>query len=328
MVPLGTLTIFAGDGGTGKSAMALSIAADLSNGLLSEQGDMDGPRRTLILSTEDDWSTVMVPRLKASQSNMDGILNLSVEIIEEDGFTYTKGFDLHDDLEDLRVTIEAEQIGLLILDPVVSFMRGDPNKSIDVRRSLDPLARLAQETGIAVIMLHHFNKGSGGVKGKLNGAATWRDAVRSYWGFARDEESGHRVMSQNKMNYSKADSASYGFDLIDTPVPVINPNTGEIEMQGYPAVGNLTSSEVSVDDILGRETDADGATGLDECSGWLEAYLNREPFEFLREDIMKHGRKEGFSDAMLKRAKQKLGVTHDRTKSVPSKTIWQYSPVG
>lgn len=53
MIPLNTLTIFAGKGGEGKSTMVLDVAAKLSHGRLD--GDVTEPASTLILSVEDDW---------------------------------------------------------------------------------------------------------------------------------------------------------------------------------------------------------------------------------------------------------------------------------
>ena len=58
-IPAGTLTVFAGRGGEGKSTFALWVTAMLNTGRLP--GEWEGtPSRVLIASLEDDWPTVMV----------------------------------------------------------------------------------------------------------------------------------------------------------------------------------------------------------------------------------------------------------------------------
>ena len=47
---------------------------------------------------------------------------------------------------------------LLIVDPIVSAVAGDGNRSNDVRRALQPLVDLAAEFGCAVIGITHHSK--------------------------------------------------------------------------------------------------------------------------------------------------------------------------
>jgi RecA-family ATPase len=54
--------------------------------------------------------------------------------------------------------IEKAKAKLLIIDPLSAFMHGDPNKDSDVRKALTPLAEMAQRTGVAVVVVRHFNK--------------------------------------------------------------------------------------------------------------------------------------------------------------------------
>jgi len=63
-VPLGMITLFAGDPKLGKSYVALATAAALSRGLPLPMGDLPNrPGSTILMSAEDDPGRTIVPRL-------------------------------------------------------------------------------------------------------------------------------------------------------------------------------------------------------------------------------------------------------------------------
>lgn len=314
MVPLGTLTIFAGKGGEGKSTMALNIAAELSRGLLD--GDVRSTAATLILSVEDGWGKVMLPRLTAAGADITKVGKFDIDsTVVDTGEAYETKAVLPIDISSLRDQVIEYGVKLVILDPANSFMDGDTNKVLDVRRAFEPVSLLAQEFDIAVILIAHFGKGGGSMSDKLSGSHAWRDLARSYWAFATDEDTGKRVFTQDKSNYGK-DKGSYEFSLESVPVDI----DGAIVEVG--AVRNIAATDLNVADLINRDFTPDEDDG--DCKGWLLDYLDREPFEFLRVDIIRDGRKEGYSEDQLKRAKRKAGVNHDRTKAVPSRTVWQH----
>ncbi|MFT9771814.1 MULTISPECIES: AAA family ATPase [Brevibacterium] len=314
MVPLGTLTIFAGKGGEGKSTMALNIAAELSRGQLD--GDVKTAASTLILSVEDGWGTVMVPRLTAAGADISKIGKFDIDsVVVDTGEAYETKAVLPIDINGIRDLVIRYGVKLIILDPANSFMEGDTNKVLDVRRAFEPVSRLAQDADVAVILIAHFGKGGGSMSDKLSGSHAWRDLARSYWAFATDEDTGKRVFTQDKSNYGKH-KGSYEFSLESVPVEV---DDSIVEVG---VVKNIAATDVSVADLINRDYAPDEDDG--DCEGWLLDYLDREPFEFLRADVVKDGRKEGFSEDQLKRAKRKGGVNHDRTKAVPSRTVWQH----
>lgn len=300
MIPLNTMTIFAGAGGEGKSTMVLDIAAKLSRGEL--EGDVTEPASTLILSVEDDWETVMVPRLMAARADLDYILKFDVEsYVAESGESFETKAVLPLDVDGISDIVREHNVKLIVFDPAQSFMTGDPNKGIDVRRSFEPISQIAQSHDLAVLLIAHFNKDSGSVGSKLSGSHAWRDLTRSYWGFAADEDSGKRVFSQDKGNYSKTTGASFEFDIVDTPVEI------DGRLEGLGAVGNIQKTDVTVGDIISREVEA-APSGLDECAGWLLAFLDEEPFEKARAQIIAAGKKEGFALRTIERAKAKIGA--------------------
>lgn len=300
-VPLGTPTLFGGRGGEGKSTFSLHIAAQVTRGLL--EGDLFGsPKSVLVISHEDDWGMVMKPRLIAARADLDRVYQLAVRW-EQDELSGESTPALPLDLNLIRQALEETQAGLLIIDPLASTMGGDHYKVVDVRRALDPLAQLAQEFGIGIIGIMHFNKGVGNASDKLSGSHAFRDAVRSVLLFATDEETGHRIVSVDKSNYSKTKGQSFAFNLVTEPVMTDDGETAE------PArVEELGESELSVSDIINR-TPAEGDGAADDrnaAQAFLLDYLRgRDRFEVAAGDVLKAGRAAGFSDTDLKNARRR-----------------------
>ncbi len=67
-----------------------------------------------------------------------------------------------------------------MIDPVTAFLgRADTHKIGDVRAALFPLTRLAEELGIAIVYIHHFNKAQGqSAMHRASGSTAFIDAVR------------------------------------------------------------------------------------------------------------------------------------------------------
>jgi hypothetical protein len=53
-------------------------------------------------------------------------------------------------------------IGLLIVDPIVSAVGGDSHKNAETRRSLQPLVDLGARLQCAILGISHFTKGTSG----------------------------------------------------------------------------------------------------------------------------------------------------------------------
>ncbi|KJL35464.1 AAA family ATPase [Microbacterium azadirachtae] len=298
-IPLGTATVFAGRGGEGKSTFALYLAAQLNRGELV--GDLTGVKAdVLIVSHEDDWATVMNPRLLGTGADLDAVHRLAVETtIDEITAETIPALPL--DITLIREAVHATGARLLIIDPITSTIGGDLYKVADVRRALDPLTSLAQELDIAVIGIMHFNKGGGNASDKLSGSHGFRDAVRSVLLFATDEETGQRVVTVDKSNYSQERGASFAFNLVSMTV-----STDDGAETQVGSVQFLGDTDVTVSDIINRTTDADAPDDRNAAQAFLLDYLRgRVEKEAAAADVLKAGRAAGFSDTDLKNARRR-----------------------
>jgi archaellum biogenesis ATPase FlaH len=163
IVSVGGATIISGAGGVGKSTLALLFALVLAN---------DRINAYLGLHVAHHAPTLLIQSENAAADTKDRLLTMGVyaELKEGLGHVYslTQNFsdirildgDFNSDqffkrvLNDVRTT----GAGLLIIDPLISFYRGDENDNSTVRRFLDRLTLLMSLTGISIIIIHHVGR--------------------------------------------------------------------------------------------------------------------------------------------------------------------------
>lgn len=245
-IPIGTGTVFAGIGGEGKSSFALHLAALLSRGEL--EGDLYGVKgTTIIFGPEDPWESVMVPRLMAAGADRSRIAKITAESLTPYGVQERElKFPL--DIERLEQQVHKLGVKLIIVDPISTAMTGDLNKVQDVREALSALTGLAEKYDLTVIAINHFNKSGTSVSSKMSGSHAIRDVVRSYLAFATDDETGERIITQDKNNYGTG-FGSWKFVLHNNLIEI----PGETKLAEVPSVQILGSSDVTVSDLLDRE---------------------------------------------------------------------------
>ena len=68
------------------------------------------------------------------------------------------------DISDLQEAVQESDARLLIIDPLMAFLGAEVNsyRDQDVRRAFAPIAKLAADRGLGVLVVRHLNKGSGG----------------------------------------------------------------------------------------------------------------------------------------------------------------------
>lgn len=175
--------------------------------------------------------------------------------------------------------------------------------------------QVSAETGAVMMFVRHFGKGGGHASDKMSGSHAFRDAVRSVFLFAAD---GDRVIvSQDKGNYAPAGDESFAFQLQNVTVDT---DDGPADVA---RVIDLGTSDTSVGEVINRsDRDADDDAGeRTAAEHWLEDYLTANgatPSKAVKAEA----RKEGISEATLKRAKKKLGVL-DRSEGFPRTSTWE-----
>lgn len=187
LIPSATVSLLAGDGGSGKTTVALQIAAAVAAGVPA-LGRHVTPGTALVLSCEDD-ADELHRRVAALAHSAD----LRPEQLA--GLTLIVGADLPDgalareagrvELEwtglyrALREMIEAERPTLLVLDPVSELFQADENNRRQVAAFVGELRRLAQRTGTAILLVSHPSVGGVLDRSGRSGSTAWGNAVRA-----------------------------------------------------------------------------------------------------------------------------------------------------
>jgi hypothetical protein len=153
------------------------------------------------------------PRLDAAGGNPHRVLSL---VAVPDG---ERPISIPEDLEIIRRGIDRVEAQLVVIDPLSAFLSSGVNshRDQDVRRALAPLAKLAEETGVAVVVVRHLTQSPGGnplYRGQ--GSIGIIGAARSALLVAKHpKDEGLRVLAPLKSNLTKP-APSLTFALVES----------------------------------------------------------------------------------------------------------------
>ena len=215
LVPQKTVTLFSGDGGTGKSLLALQMAVAVAaqtawigkavnNGrviFLSAEDDDDELHRRLhdILAAEgrdyDDLSGLTLRSLAGE----DALLAVETQIALMQSALF----------EELDKRAAEEAPALIVIDTLADVYPANENDRAKVRQFVGILRGLAIKRQCAVLLLGHpsltgLNSGTG-----TSGSTAWNNSVRSRLYLSRISDNGFepdpdaRVLSTKKANYGR-----------------------------------------------------------------------------------------------------------------------------
>lgn len=162
----GTIGIVVGQGGIGKSYLALQVALAVAAGRPVAGGLFPAPARgnVGIIFGEDPIDVLRdrLFRLREAESIDDATaitLDKSLEIVSGVG-------------ADLRVASTSPFLGalmalaagkrLVIVDPLAFLLNGDENDNGAATRLIQLLQKVCVQTGAAILLLHHVSKGGAG----------------------------------------------------------------------------------------------------------------------------------------------------------------------
>ena len=156
---IGALGLLAGLPDEGKGQILCYIAAQTTHGGELPCNEGRTPLGSVImLTSEDQTSNTLVPRLAAAGADLDRVHIMNM--VRDHG--KKRMFSLVSDLELLRQKIiEIGDVVLVEIDPISSYLgvgKIDSFRTTDVRAVLSPLVELAEELKVAIIGIMHFNK--------------------------------------------------------------------------------------------------------------------------------------------------------------------------
>lgn len=192
-IPYGNITVIYGRGGAGKSQVTCAIAAAISNGDplpgMERRSDR-GPQNVIMLSAEDDYEEVLIPRLIQAGANLKHItIPKKKWTLDSQGLKF------------LTQAIVKFEAGIVVIDPIVYYAGGkmDINKSNEVRAMMEKIKETIHGTKTAILVVGHTRKQEGHDQDMMMGSADWINAARSSL-YATETNDGTRILKHPKSN--------------------------------------------------------------------------------------------------------------------------------
>jgi putative DNA primase/helicase len=324
-IPYGTLSTIAGDPDEGKSLITLYLAAHVSRGekLYGNTEDTE-PGEVLLLSAEDDPEITLRPRLEAAGAYLNNIHLLeSVMLTDGAGKADSERIaQLDTDIKAIeRILDENPDIKLIIIDPISSFLgSANINREQEVRRVLQPLARRARNSNLAVVMVAHFNKNSetrsamdrvGGAKAIVGmGRAAWT-CIREPKREAKEgepmpvEDPDRRLFLKLKGNLAPSKIGGLVY-TIKTVLIEVEDKRGKPVLEEQPYILWVEETSSTAQEVVIDRQGFTKTNKIEPVKNWLKSYLESAGGLAPAEKITAAAVELGYTTSTLNRARQQL----------------------
>lgn len=307
----GIVTLLAGDGGMGKSTVAMALGSMVTRGEAPPGGaPFERPRGLVIISAEESASLTIAPRLRAMGADPERVLMLDPHA---DPVEFGTGTDGAVRLEKMVAGIDA---GMVVLDTGADLFADTRAHEArgEIGQFFRDLGAVAGRFDCMVLVLHHFKKGATEdktVRSKIYGNGAWTNKPRMAGVVmtpegAKPTETTERVLGFGvKSNISRR---SVGARVAFSPVP------------GYPGITTCSVGPLDDDDLdrhLSARLDDDTqptATKTEQVRDLLDAWLADSPM--LASDCEEALAEQGYGDYAVQQGKKAARVTSRRSGGV------------
>jgi hypothetical protein len=305
-VALGKITALAGRPKIGKGLLYSYLIARVTNGAL--EGDLDGSREAIIVTTEDDPGDTLKPRLTAAGADLS-----RVSIFQMGSADEPIPFRVPQDASELGRRVGERKAALVVIDPLMEFIDGkvDSHKSHPMRQAIAALNVIAREHGWAVLTIFHLNKGtSTDPLLRHEGSAAFTQVVRGGLMLGHDpddpdgEDGNQRVLAVSSTNLAAiAPSIVYRISTAH-----VMGDTGEAITTAE--ISPIGESSVGAHDLLRGRGNPEELTAASEAEHFLREELAVGPRS--ASELEREAQKIGISKMALFRARKALGIKPER----------------
>jgi hypothetical protein len=302
-LPRGKLALLDGDPGVGKSIISIDLASRLSRGApLPDGAAPDRPCVTLLVNGEDATADTTRPRAEAAGADLDRVI-----VVEPEG---EAPLYFPARLPDLEELIRAHSADLVVIDPVMAFLPTEIAATLDqcVRKGLTPLARLAERTDCAILLIRHLRKTAGG-RAIHRGLGSIGIIAAARTGLLAGPDPGDPGV--NVLAVTKSNAATPGPSL---RYRVVSDEAGRAIVTWVGPAG-LSADAVS------RTPEAQ-LRMRDRAAAWLTAQLANGPRK--ASEIYTAAAEAGIPDRTLERAKSDLRLGSRRVYFKQNRTAWYW----
>lgn len=324
-IPRSAITILVGDEGIGKSLFWVLLVYHVTTGKpLPEFGiPAREPEPVVVIVTEDDWSSTVLPRLEVAHVDLSMV---SVICTDRDG---SGAPEFPTDM-DLIIGTDPTP-GLVIVDAWLDTVPAglSVQNGQQARQALHPWKEAANKTGAAILLLTHTNRvATGNARDKYGATSELRKKARmTLFAQADSEAEGQLLIGPEKANSTGGMEASR-FEI--HPIQhFAASDEGDGTVPKLELVGD--SGQTMRQHIADAfEEPQGGSGGADE---WLLNFLGVRGSQKATE-VYTAADANGYSKDQIKRAKSKLNkdAGFDRVDvhqpDIPGPWIWMLRPQG
>ena len=311
-IPLGCVSLLIGRPGAGKSFLTCEMAATISRGAEWPAGTGRAPLGDILLiCAEDDPGYTIRPRLDACGADPARVHMLTgVSITTEDkerivAFTLANVDIIREDLQ------KRANVKLIVIDPIGSYLGGgvDAHRDNEVRSVLSPLAEIASEFGVAVLLVCHTRKAEAiHADDTVLGSRAFTGLARSVIHLNHDKEDRNRkLLLAGKCNLGPP-APGLAFTIAGSPARLHWEADPIPDYDADDALEHGTKSSRGPDPESRRTAEA-----------WLLAQLHDGPL--LATEVTQRATESGISERTLRRAADQLGIRSQKTSEGP----WTWS---
>jgi putative DNA primase/helicase len=298
----GNVTIIAGEPGLGKSQIAAKLAATVTKGRKWPHEEGSAPLgNVLMLSAEDAVAETVRPRLQAAGANLKRVYIIKNVQDETSG---ERPFDLVGDLNRLDDQIaEIEDVRLVVIDPLSACLNVsngqsfNPNDVGDVRRLSNELDALAKKHDLAIVLICHLTKSSGGPPlSRIAGSSALGAAARAAFLVVKGD-SKYRIFVTVKNNLG-SDTTALRF--------LVRSKRLKNKIRTSRVVWSKTALEITAEEALRYGNGSEDRIQRSTCDDLLRTLLNggTKPAKEMLEEGIQHG----FSAKQMRNAARRAGV--------------------
>jgi hypothetical protein len=305
-LPRAAVSLLIGDEGIGKSLLWVLVATHITTGKPFPGFGIParGPGRVILVATEDDWSTAVLPRLEVAGADLDQI---DVICVEKDG-SGTPIFP-----RDMPLIRADPKPDLVVVDCWLDTVPGGINgfnvrDAQQARQALHPWREVAMNTDAAIWLLAHSNRvATGTLRDRYGATYVLRQKARMTI-YAMADGDG-LLAGPEKANGAVTTVASR-FTI--TPIVKFartDEHDGTVPLLKYEGFSECSIREHVVDKAAAA-AQIDKPADPSDPVGWLVAQLRAGPRWSV--DIATAAECDRISPYKLRAAKQKLNVKPGR----------------
>jgi putative DNA primase/helicase len=304
-IAMGKVTALAGKPKGGKGLLWSWLFAQITRGRLP--GDLRGMRPVIFVTTEDDPSDTIKPRLMAA-----GALQHLVHQFKVGSAKDPHPFRIPHDVAELEKRVRQVRPALVVIDPLMEFLDGnvDSHKSHGVRQALSSLRPIVEDTDCGILAVYHLNKSrSTDPLMRHEGSAAFTQVIRGALMLGPDPKApkgSRRILAASSSNLAELPS-SLVYEIATKQV------MGHRDMIEAPYMIAVGECETTAEELL-TESKAAGREGEQTALCEARDFLRRELADGpqLATKVTAASRIHGIAPRTLKRAREEMKIRAEK----------------